>query len=293
VASTALLAGYVLRYTSHSLSQIADIQRWLFIILGVVTVGIAIIAFFVLPDHPLATRWLNEEERQLAHSRMEADTVGREESRGAIFGLKQAVKDPKLWVLTLLQFLHLCACGFNSFFPTITRSLGYSNTISLVLTCPPYVTSGIFSVLLAWSSGRRNEKTWHITLGMAIALIGFIMAASTLATPVRFISLFLFASGSYSANSIIIGWVSASCGQTPEKKAGALSIMNCIAMTSFIFTPYLYPASNGPRYLIAMSANAGFVTAVIILTFVMRFWLAAKNKKMLREDPETRLLYAY
>jgi hypothetical protein len=42
-----------------------------------------------------------------------------------------------------------------------------------------------------------------------------------------------------------------------------------------------------------MSANAGFVTAVIILTFVMRFWLAAKNKKMLREDPETRLLYAY
>ena len=69
--------------------------------------------------------------------------------------------------------------------------------------------------------------------------------------------------------------------------------MNCIAMTSFIFTPYLYPASNGPRYLIAMSANAGFVGAVIILTFVMRFWLAAKNKKMLREDPETRLLYAY
>lgn len=92
---------------------------------------------------------------------------------------------------------------------------------------------------------------------------------------------------------IIIGWVAATCGQTPEKKAGALSIMNCIAMTSFIFTPYLYPKSDGPRYTIAMSANAGFVTAVIILTWVMRLWLQQTNKRLRREDPTGRLLYAY
>jgi Ni,Fe-hydrogenase I cytochrome b subunit len=95
------------------------------------------------------------------------------------------------------------------------------------------------------------------------------------------------------ANSIIIGWVAATCGQTPEKKAGALSIMNCIAMTSFIFTPYLYPSSDGPRYIMAMSANAAFVGCVIVLTFVMRFWLQTVNKKMLRLDSSTRLLYAY
>jgi hypothetical protein len=69
--------------------------------------------------------------------------------------------------------------------------------------------------------------------------------------------------------------------------------MNCIAMTSFIFTPYLYPKSDGPRYLTAMSANAGFVAAVILLTFIMRFWLQRVNKIMRRDDPSTRLLYAY
>lgn len=112
-------------------------------------------------------------------------------------------------------------------------------------------------------------------------------------TAVRFISLFLFATGAYSANSIIIGWVAATCGQTPEKKAGALSIMNCIAMASFIYTPYLYPASDSPRYLMAMSANAAFVTGVIICTWTMRFWLQQVNKKLRSGDATARLLYAY
>ena len=267
--------------------------RWLFIILGIVTFGIAIIAIFVLPDHPLTTRWLTEEQRQLAHARMERDTVGLEESRGSWVGLQQAAKDPKLWVLTLLQTMHLAACGFNSFFPTVVKTLGYSKTMTLVLTCPPYLVAGIFSVALAWNSGRKNERSWHITAGMLVALVGFIMAASSLHTGVRFVSLFLFATGSYSANSIIIGWVAASCGQTQEKKAGALSIMNCIAMASFIYTPYLYPASDGPRYLMAMSANASFVAGVIVLTWVMRTWLMRINNKMRREDANTKLLFAY
>ncbi|AFR97381.1 MFS transporter [Cryptococcus neoformans AD2-60a] len=267
--------------------------RWLFIILGVVTFGVSIIAIWLLPDHPLTTSWLSPEERELAHLRMERDTVGLQESKGTLIGLKQAAADPKLWLLTLLQTLHLAACGFNSFFPTVVKTLGYSTTITLVITCPPYLVAGAFSVALAWSSGRRNERSIHITLGMIVALVGFIMAAASLNTAVRFISLFLFATGAYSANSIIIGWVAATCGQTPEKKAGALSIMNCIAMASFIYTPYLYPASDSPRYLMAMSANAAFVTGVIICTWTMRFWLQQVNKKLRSGDATARLLYAY
>jgi len=289
------VAGLISAATFATLGGVHGLEgwRWLFIILGVVTFGIAIIAIFVLPDHPLTTRWLSEDQRQLAHERMERDTVGLEESRGSWVGLQQAAKDPKLWALTLLQTLHLAACGFNSFFPTVVRTLGYSKTLTLVLTCPPYLVAGIFSVALAWHSGRKNERSWHITLGMIVALVGFIMAAASLNTGVRFVSLFLFATGSYSANSIIIGWVAATCGQTQEKKAGALSIMNCIAMASFIYTPYLYPASDGPRYLMAMSANAAFVTGVIILTWIMRTWLCRINNKMRREDANTKLLFAY
>jgi hypothetical protein len=128
---------------------------------------------------------------------------------------------------------------------------------------------------------------------MAVAAVGFIIAAATLNTAARYIACFLFATGAYSANSIIIGWCSATCGQTPEKKAAALSIINTVSMASFIYTPYLYPKSDGPRYLMAMTANAAMVLAVIVCVWGMRVWLQVKNRGLKRENADVRLLYAY
>jgi sugar phosphate permease len=87
--------------------------QWLFIIEGVVTVGIAVICIFILPDTPLTTRWLTEEQRQLAHDRIERDTVGLKESKGAKAGFMQALRDPRLYLLVFMQNMHLSATSFN------------------------------------------------------------------------------------------------------------------------------------------------------------------------------------
>jgi hypothetical protein len=52
----------------------------------------------------------------------------------------------------------------------------------------------------------------------------------------------VFSIGTYCVNSIILGWVSATCGQTKEKKASALAIVNTIANASFVWTPVSYPS---------------------------------------------------
>lgn len=45
------------------------------------------------------------------------------------------------------------------------------------------------------------------------------LAASTLNVPARYVACFIFAMGSYSVNSVIIGWASSTLSQTKEKKA--------------------------------------------------------------------------
>ncbi|KXH29066.1 vitamin H transporter [Colletotrichum simmondsii] len=254
--------------------------QWLFIIEACLTFGVAVIGIFTLADSPLTTRWLKPEERQLAHDRMLRDTVGVEESKGAKAGFMQAVRDPRLWLLCFIQNMHLSACSFNNFFPTVVGSLGFNDTITLVLTCPPYLISGIFGYLVGISSGKYNERTWHITVCMGMAIVGFVISCATLNTPARYISCFLFASGAYAVNSCILGWVSATLGSTQEKKAVSLSIVNVIANASYIYTAYLYPKSDGPRYLTAMSSNAAFAFACIAGTWALRFWLVSTNKKM-------------
>lgn len=177
--------------------------QWLFIIEGCLTFGIAIIGIFTLADNPLTTRWLKPEERQLAHDRMVKDTVGLTESKGARAGFKQAIRDPRLWLLCFIQNMHLSACGFNNFFPTVVGSLGFNETITLVLTCPPYLVSGFFGYFAGLSSGKYNERTWHITGCMGMAIVGFVISCATLNTAARYISCFLFASGAYAVNSMV------------------------------------------------------------------------------------------
>jgi hypothetical protein len=75
-----------------------------------------------------------------------------------------------------MAHMHLAANGFKNFFPTVVETLGFSDTITLVLTCPPYLLAGAVTILVSWSSGKFNERTWHITLSKAVATIGFVAA---------------------------------------------------------------------------------------------------------------------
>ncbi|KAI9150830.1 MFS transporter prlL [Paramyrothecium foliicola] len=225
--------------------------KWLFILQGSVNFVVAIVGFFLLPDFPL-TKWLTEEERQLAHSRIEQDT-----------------------------------------FPTVVETLGLGQTATLVLTCPPYLIAGVAIVLVSWSSGRFNERTWHITASKAVATIGFVAAACTLNLAGRYISMVIFTAGTYGVNSLILGWCGSVCGQTKEKKAVSISIVTTIMNISFIWTPYLWPESDEPRYAIAMGSSAGFSIATALLAWLAKIILIRRNNKLRPADDETTTFYVY
>jgi multisubunit Na+/H+ antiporter MnhG subunit len=90
------------------------------------------------------------------------------------------------------------------------------------MTCPPFLLAGVAGIACGWSSGRMHERTWHITGGLLIAIVGFVIAASSMNTAARYLACFIFPVGAYSVNSVIIGWASSTLGQTKEKKAVSL-----------------------------------------------------------------------
>ncbi|KAF0328726.1 major facilitator superfamily transporter [Colletotrichum asianum] len=267
--------------------------RWLFILQGAVTFAIAMVACLTLPDEPLTTRWLTPEQRQLAHDRIARDTVGVRLQSSTWGGLKEAFVDPKVWVFIYMQHMHPATNGFKNFFPTIVETLNFNTTITLVLTCPPYLIAGILSIVWAWSSGKHNERTWHITISKAVALFGFVLACATMNTEARYFAMVVFTVGTYGVNSILLGWVGSTSGQTKEKKASALAIVNTSASISFIWTPYLWPTSDAPRYVIPMASSAVFCGACVVGAWLMKWMLVMENRKIRATDQEARLFYAY
>lgn len=266
--------------------------QWLFIIEGVTTFGVAAIAFFFMPDEPGNTRWLTQRERELAVKRIERDIVGLAPRGSTMSGLKQAVRDPKTWLFVLMQNLHISACSFTFFFPTIVKSMGFTSINALLLTAPPYFISGAFGIVLAWTSGRLNERTWHITGTLLLAIAGFVVTVSTLNTAARYVASIMFATGAFGVGSVILGWVSAVLSETPEKKAVVYSMVNVGATIAYLYTAYLWPGSDGPRYLPGFIAMAAFAGGSLLCACAMRFWLMALNRRLRAEGLEQNV-YAY
>ncbi|KAG6884480.1 hypothetical protein C0992_006253 [Termitomyces sp. T32_za158] len=145
----ALMASGILSGMDGKLGHAA--WRWLFYIEGALTIAVAILAIFILPDFPTNTRWLSAEERALALRRMEEDAgVGDEEqTEGQRSGFWLAVTDVKVWWLSVALTSEVVALSFNAFFPTLSATLGFNTTVSLLLCAPPFVFAVIVSAALA------------------------------------------------------------------------------------------------------------------------------------------------
>lgn len=82
---------------------------------------IAFTAYFILPNFPRTTRWLTEEERQLAVYRLQED-IGEDdltpaEQQTFFHGLKLALLDIKTWIFTILLLSIVSSASVTNFFP--------------------------------------------------------------------------------------------------------------------------------------------------------------------------------
>lgn len=128
--------------------------RWLFYIEGALTIFVAFCAIFILPDFPATTRrkWLSEDERRLAMRRMEEDAgVGDEAETelGHTAGLVMALKDWKVWWMALALTAQVVSLSFNAFFPTLSATMGFGPTVTLLLCAPPFGFTAILAFFVS------------------------------------------------------------------------------------------------------------------------------------------------
>lgn len=129
--------------------------RWLFFIEGTLTILVAIIAVFVLPDFPQNShRFLSPEEMRLAKLRMQEDVgIGdgdETEHKGSRFpGLLETWSDWRVYWLAITLMSLVVSLSFNAFFPTLTATLGYSDTVTLLLCAPPWVFATVVTFVVS------------------------------------------------------------------------------------------------------------------------------------------------
>jgi MFS family permease len=117
-----IISGFLAAGILENMDNVAGLHawQWFFLIEGIVSLLIAAGAFFSLPDWPNNTRFLDEQEREMAQYRVLVSNGGRDEKMGGTWdGLRDAVKDPFTWYFCLMHFALITAQSFKDFMPSV------------------------------------------------------------------------------------------------------------------------------------------------------------------------------
>ncbi|KDN35367.1 hypothetical protein RSAG8_11641, partial [Rhizoctonia solani AG-8 WAC10335] len=260
--------------------------RWLFFIEGALTMAVATLAVFILPDFPNTTRWLSPEERRLAEVRMAEDVGGEVDKdsseEGHLYGFFLAMKDWKVWWFAVALTGITVGLSFNAYFP-LTATLGYSRNISLLLCAPPWAFATLVGFVNARHADKTGERFLHVSVPLFIGIIGFVIAIATMNIAARYISLFLMAQA-YAGLIVLLSWVSNSIPRPPAKRAVALAFVNAFSQLGNVAGSYVWPKNWGPTYRKSYIICIACFGLAIVMAFFLRQHLVHLNKRLNRGE---------
>lgn len=258
--------------------------RWLFIIEGAITVAIVPISYLILPDMPKNTKFLTQQEKDIVMWKLrievgqdDSDKENQESYKGAFL---LAIKDLKIWLLTITFSFLVAACGVTNFFPTVVGTLNFDNMTTLCLTAPPYCIAVVATFIWARHADKTGERYFHVVIPLVIALISFIISAATLNVGARYFAMCIMIPSLYCSFTTILSWMSNCVPRPPMKRAIAIAIMNCIGNSTSIWNSYLYPSSGAPQFMIAFVCNCVFILCSIVAATLLRQRIIKLNKRI-------------
>jgi len=147
--------------------------QWLFLLEGIPSMVVGLLALAIVADKPSQARWLSEREKQLVLADLDADHVN---AGPRTHGFREAMRHPGVWLLTVIYFCATSSTVTIGFWiPSIIQSLGVNSNITIgLLSAVPYIGAMIGMVLVGRHSDRTLERRYHAALGYLISAIGLV-----------------------------------------------------------------------------------------------------------------------
>ncbi|RMM59926.1 Major facilitator transporter [Pseudomonas syringae pv. atrofaciens] len=230
-------SGWILNHFAAGQGGMAGWQ-WMFLIQGVPTVALGLLAFVLLCDKVEDARWLTPEQRQ----RVKNDITNDELSR-PVHGkssVASVLSMPFIWILGFIYFcIQSGVYAINFWLPSIIKNLGFSDALVIGwISAVPYLMAGVFMLLVGRSADLRNERRWHLVVPMLMGATGLIIAANFATLPiVAIIGLTIATMGALT--SLPMFWPLPTALLSASVAAGGLALINSIGQMAGFLSPYL------------------------------------------------------
>lgn len=230
-------SGWILNHFSAGHAGLAGWQ-WMFLIQGLPTVALGILAYFLLCDKVADARWLAPAERQLVAAEIAADERAKPEVQKG--SLRAILTMPIIWILGLVYFcIQAGVYAINFWLPSIIKGLGFSDALVIGwISAIPYLLAGIFMIVVGRSADLRNERRWHLVVPMLMGAGGLLIAANFASTPaIAILGLTIATMGALTGLPMF--WPLPTALLSASVAAGGLALINSIGQLAGFLSPYL------------------------------------------------------
>ncbi|KAF2717675.1 MFS general substrate transporter [Polychaeton citri CBS 116435] len=280
-AAIAGALGGLLAYGIGFMDGIAGLRgwRWIMIIEGLPTFVLGIACWWLLADEPETAWYLNAEERAIIVARSASETGKSDTFDWA--DARKGLKDWKIWAFCAGQFCQdTMLYGYSTFLPTIIKGIRpeSSSAIVQVLTIPCYALGAISYMSAARFSDWKQSRGDVTCLFAAISVVGYALLISDSSSGVHYAGCFIVAMGLYVSVGIPLAWLPSN-NPRYGKRTVATGLQLTIGNASGIMASFLYPKTEGPRFVRGHAVTMSLVSLGCLIYAGMRVYLSMENKK--------------
>jgi ACS family tartrate transporter-like MFS transporter len=150
--------------------------QWLFLVEGLPSVLLGIVALVYLTDRPEDARWLSKVQREWVSNRIQQEP---QQTVATHVSLLRTLGHPILWAL-IVPYFALCAIGYAATFwaPLLVRdALGTGNSATSLIVGGVYLLAALAYPLAGMLSDRIDDRCGLAALGLAFYCVGGIGVA--------------------------------------------------------------------------------------------------------------------
>jgi MFS family permease len=147
--------------------------QWLFLLEGIPTAILGVIAFFFLDDKVSDAKWLSDSQKAMLEANLR-----NEKPAHALHSVKDGLLHPKVLLLSVTYFFFTMGLyGVSFWLPTLVKASGVSDPLNIgLLSAIPYAAGAIAMLAVGHSSDKRGERRWHLAGAGLIGALGLYLS---------------------------------------------------------------------------------------------------------------------
>ncbi len=241
MAISGVISGPLSGGIMHAMEGYAGLRgwQWLFLVEGLPSCLVGVVAYLYLDNSPAEARWLRAEEKAVVLRDLEQEaTAGVAAKAHGSFG--DALRDPRYYCLAAFAAAQMSTiAGLSLWMPTMLRSSGVKEVLHIgLLSAVPYVVAVIVQQYVARRSDRLQERRMHAVVPMLIGGAGWLFMPLVADGPVGATVLLTIISAMAFATSGPF-WVMPSAYLSRQAAAGGIAVLTMFGSAFAFISPII------------------------------------------------------